>query len=146
MLALSECEYTVKNSKWFVEKVKTEKNPSNFKIMSFSVKSLFTNVPYDRTVRIYNRTEISTEISLPQMKTLLYFCNNNLNFSFITRIYIQNVGVATRSPLDSVLVNISMVELERSAIPCLSSRFKNWRVKLTGQFVLWKLTGLNMFY
>ena len=40
---LSESEYTVKNSKSFVQKVKLDKIPSNYKIASFDAKSLFTN-------------------------------------------------------------------------------------------------------
>ena len=32
-----------------------------------------------------------------------------------------------RSPLSSILANISMVELERSVIPGLTNRLNNWR-------------------
>ena len=49
---LSESEYTVKNSKLFVQKLKLDTIPSNYKIVSFDIKSLFTNVPLDQTIRI----------------------------------------------------------------------------------------------
>ena len=49
---LCESEYTVKNSKSFVKRVKLGKIPSNCKIVSFDVKSLFTNVPLDQTISI----------------------------------------------------------------------------------------------
>ena len=44
LLPLSESEYTVKNPKSFIEKVKAEKVPSNYKIVSIDVKSLLTYV------------------------------------------------------------------------------------------------------
>ena len=40
LIPLSESEYTIKNSKSFVQKVKLDKIPSNYKIVSFDVKSL----------------------------------------------------------------------------------------------------------
>ena len=56
---LRESEYTVKNSKSFGQKVKLNKIPSNYKMVSFNLESLFTNVSLDRTIsiilnRIYN--------------------------------------------------------------------------------------------
>ena len=77
--------------------------------------------------RIYNNREINTDISLSEIKEPLYLCTKNVNFSFDNNIYIQNDGVAMRSPLSSILANISMVELERSVIPGLTNRLNNWR-------------------
>ena len=44
-----ESEYMVKNSKSFVKRLKLDEIPSNYKIVSFDVKSLFTKVPLDQT-------------------------------------------------------------------------------------------------
>ena len=60
LLPLSESEYTVKNPKSFIEKVKADKVPSDYKIVSIDVKSLLTYVPLNQTInvilnRIYNR-------------------------------------------------------------------------------------------
>ena len=46
---LCESEYMVKNSKSFVKRLKLDEIPSNYKIVSFDVKSLFTKVPLDQT-------------------------------------------------------------------------------------------------
>ena len=78
MLALSESEYTVKSSISYVVKVKREKNQSHYKIVSFTVKALFTNVLSDRTVRIFrifNRKEITADTSLQEMKDLQLFAS-----------------------------------------------------------------------
>ena len=114
---LSESEYTVKNSKSFVQKVKLDKILSNYKIASFEVKSLFTNVPLDETISmilnmIYNNREIDTDITQNEMKKLLYLCTKNVHFSFDNNIYLQNNGIAMESPLGPILTNIFLFELE----------------------------------
>ena len=45
----------MKNSKSFVQKVKLDIIPWNYKIVSFDVKSPFTNVPLDQTVSIIHK-------------------------------------------------------------------------------------------
>ena len=50
MSPLGESQNTAPNSKEFVEKIKAERIPIGYKIISFNVKSLFTNVPLDETI------------------------------------------------------------------------------------------------
>lgn len=92
MSPLNESEYIVKNPKSFVQQVKLDEIPSNFKIVSFDVKSLFTNITLDQTIstilnRIYN-CRGGKYISWSEMKELLYLCTKNVNFSSDNNIYI----------------------------------------------------------
>ena len=128
---LRESEYTIKNTKHFVEKTKTEHIPNDHLLVSFDVKSLFTNVPLDETIkiilnRIYEENEISTDITKSEMKELLNLCTKSVHFAFEGNIYVQNDGVAMGSPLGPILANIFMVELERSVIPTLMDKMKCW--------------------
>ena len=82
-------------------------------LVSFNVKSLFTYVPLYETIgiilnRIYNKNEISTDITKNEMKELY---TTIVHFTFDGNIYVQNDGVAVGSPLGPVLANIFMVEL-----------------------------------
>ena len=84
---LGESEYTIKSTKDFVKKVKKEKIPPTFQMVSFDVVSLFTNVPLDETIeiilkRIYEKKEIVTDISKGEMKELLYLCTKRRTFHF----------------------------------------------------------------
>ena len=129
---LSESEYAVKNSKSFVQKVKLDKIPSNYEIVSFDVKSLFTNVALDQTIsiilnRIYNNREIDTNITRSEMKELLYLCTENVHFSFDNKICIQRDCVAMASSLGPILAMIFMVELEHFVILGLANTLNNWR-------------------
>ena len=44
---LRESEYTVKNTKTFVDNIKKQNIQNGYNIVFFDVKSLFTNVPLD---------------------------------------------------------------------------------------------------
>ena len=49
---LGKSKYTISNTKDFMTMLKMETIPKRFKMISFNVKSLFTNVPYEETIDI----------------------------------------------------------------------------------------------
>ena len=121
-------------------KIKNEKIPENYEMVSFDVKSLFTSVPLEHTIditikRIYAKHEITTVFTRPEMKKLLTICTKNVHFSFNNNIYIQIDGVAMGSPLGPVLANIFMVELESVLFPKLNDHVKKWRRFVDDTFV-----------
>ena len=86
-------------------------------------------MPLDKTIeiileRVYEKKEITTTIPKREMKELLYLCTKDVHFSFNNEIYMQNDGEVMDSPLEPVLANIFMVELERTAIQSLSDKIK----------------------
>ena len=108
--------------------------PDVYKMVSFDVVSLFTNVPVEETteiilkrIYIYINKEITTDIPKQEMKELLILCTKNVHFIFNVKTYIQVDGVAMGSPLGPVLGNIFMAELETSVIPNFSNEVKLWR-------------------
>ena len=81
-----------------MEKIKPETIPDGYKMVSFDVKSLSTNVPlekiFDITLeRIYDRKEINTQITRPETKEVLTLCTKNVHFIFDNQVYQQNDGV-----------------------------------------------------
>ena len=129
---LSQSEYTVKSTRDFTEKLKVEKVPTGYKMVSFDVKSLFTNVPLERTIeillkRVYDDNEIYTSITRKEMKDMLILCTKNVHFTFNGEVYVQIDGVAMGSPLGPVLAGIFMVELERKLVPTLVAHVKSWK-------------------
>ena len=100
---LSESKYTIKDTKYFIEKIKKEHIPNDHLLVSFDVKSLFTNVPLDQTIeiilnRVYKKNEILTDMTKSEMKELLNLCTKSVHFTFDDNIYVQNDGVAMGSP------------------------------------------------
>ena len=71
---------TVKNTKEFIEEFKQQKLSKENKLVSFDVKSLFTNVQLNRTTEIilkiiYEKNEIITSITKNEMKEILILSN-----------------------------------------------------------------------
>ena len=107
-----------------MNKIKNEKVPNGYQMVSFDVKSLFTNVPLDRTIqlvlkRIYEKHEVSTEITKQEMKEMFILCTRNVHFTFNEEVYKQTDGVTMGSPLGPVFADIFMVELENNIVPVL---------------------------
>ena len=114
-----------------MEIIKHKKVPEEFQMVSFDVKSLFTNVPLETGIdiilrRIYTNHELTTSLTKKEMKEILLLCTKNVHFTFNGQIYIQVDGVAMGSPLVPLLADIFMIELERSLIPNLR-KIKFWR-------------------
>ena len=112
--------------------IKNVQVPSGYHMVSFDVKSLFTNVPLEYTIGwvlewIYNKGELVTNIIRSEMKEMLFLCTKNVHFSYNQDIYIQTYGVAMGSPLGPMLAGIVMVNLERSRIPKLNVYINFWR-------------------
>ena len=67
MSPLNTSEYTVKSTSDFITHMKGQIILNNFKLISFDVTSLFTNVPLDFTIDvilkgIYDENEVNTNI------------------------------------------------------------------------------------
>ena len=70
---LSRSEFTVSTSKEFADLMRENSIPNNYKLGSFDVKTLFTNVPLDTAInvnlrRMYKDKEINTNIQSKDMK------------------------------------------------------------------------------
>ena len=83
---LSLSQYTVESSNKFLNVIKQQVIASSYKLVFFDVKSLFTNLPLDRTIdrtlkRIYDKHEITTNIGLKERKDLITLCTKNVLFT-----------------------------------------------------------------
>ena len=98
--------------------IKNFQVPSGYHMVSFDVKSIFTNVPLEYTIelvleRIYNKGELLTNIARSEMKDMLLLCTKNVHFRYNHDIYRQRDGVAMGSPLCPVLAGTFYDELRK---------------------------------
>ena len=129
---LGKSQHTVPNSKEFVEKTKEERIPIGYKMISFDVKSLFTNVSLDEKIetilqKVYVEKKIKTSTPKPILKELLLLCTKHLHFRFNGETYTQIDGVAMGSPLGPLLANIFMISLEERVLPKVSNYLCYWK-------------------
>ena len=88
---LSQLVHNVRTTKDFVQNIKRDNIPTGYKMVSFDVKSLFTNVLLDRTIniilkRIYDDNEFRIPISRNEMKELVLLCMKKVHFTFDGKI------------------------------------------------------------
>ena len=107
-----------------MSKTKNEKVPNGYQIVSFDVKSLFTNFPLDPTIRLLlkridEKHEVSTNTTKQEMKELLILCTKNVYFTLNEEVYKQAYGVALELLISPVLAGIFIVELENNILPGL---------------------------
>ena len=96
---------------------------------------------------------MTTGIPEQEMKELLILSTKNIYFTFNNETYIQVDGVAMGSPLDPVLANMFMVELQKSVIPDLNDKVKLWKRFVVDTYCLARseyidnvLLALNSFH
>ena len=132
--------------------------PEGYKMVSFEVNSLFTNVPFEKTIeitleRIYEHKQINTSRSKKEMKQLLTFWTKNTHFTYNNTVHRQNDVVAMGSPRGLILSGIFMVKLENSFAStlnegmALSRHFVNDMIKFVkNNSIVYVLDQLNNFH
>ena len=105
---LTHSKFTVKNTKAFIQEFKNMLPPDDYKLISFDVTSLFTNIPLDYTIniilkQIYDQRELETKILRKEMKNFLLLCTEKVHFSYDNKLYSQKDGIAMGSPLGPVI-------------------------------------------
>ena len=96
---LGQSQYTIKSSKLFIKRLKRQKIPPGYQLVSFDLVSLFTNVSLKETInmvikRIYDKNETDTNMAKQEMKELLYLCTKNEHFTLISKTNVEIDGVA----------------------------------------------------
>ena len=111
---LGKSDRSILNTEAFVNQVKGQRIPEGYKITTFYLKNLFTNVPLNETTdiiltKVYDKNKTDTKIPKSILKELLYLYTKHVHFKFNNEIRIQCDGVAIGSPLGPLLANIFMI-------------------------------------
>ena len=110
------CDFCVDDSFNFVDKIKL-RDISNNKMVSFDVKSLFTNIPVRETIDIIidciKDFDINIGLPLDALRGLLALCTQNVQFLFDGHFYVQKDGCAMGSPLGPIFADIFMGDCGR---------------------------------
>ena len=122
----------VMNSQCFVEYIQhTHLRPTEM-MVSFDIKSLFTNIPMDEALEVIHRGLSEDELlgdrtilTAEKVTHLLELCLRTTYFSFRREYYQQVDGAAMGSPVSLVVANIYMEMFEDLALrttSCMSTK------------------------
>ena len=119
--ALSQSDYTISSSEEFTKLFKLKSIPDNYKLVSFDIKLLFTNVPLDSSIDtilngIFDKKELTKDVESKDIRDLILLLTKNVHFTFSKNIFKQTDGAAMGSPLCPVLVGIIMVEIGNTMV------------------------------
>ena len=149
---LRKSPYVVKDSFEFVDKIRKSANAEKT-MVSFDVKSLFTNVPLTYTIdlildRMYPKCNTNCQgrskarqcndcRRREDFNILLRAATSEIQFIFDDKIYIQHNGVAMGAPLAPVIADIFMAHLENSLMDKLKQiGVQEWFRYVDDTFVL----------
>ena len=118
---LAQNEYTLRDSFHAVSEMKyipKELFSEGYRLVSFDVVSLFTNVPLTKTVkiildRIFEEKLVATTFLKRTLKKLILDSCTKTAFSFNNQLFEQTDGVSMGSALGPVLANIILSEFEK---------------------------------
>ena len=137
---LTQNQYALKDSFDAADKIRAIPNhlyDEGYQLVSFDVKSLFTNVPLNKTIevildRVYNKKLIETNLKKRTLKKLILDTCSKTAFLCNNVIYEQKDGVSMGASLGPVLANIIMTELERAVVDKLIA---NGTIKFYARYV-----------
>ena len=120
----------LRNSSDLINRIK-DINLNGKIMMSFDVKSLFTNVPIEGALRATERTisSISDEdlpINKNDFMELVSMCVRYNCFIFENQEYAQHHGLAMGSPLSAVMASLYMESLEKDFFARIMGRGSHW--------------------
>ena len=124
----------VRNSKAFVEFMRSQVLEKEETLVSFDVVSSFTSVPTDLAIRVAcHRLESNTEwtewtsLNVDDIMGLLSLCLDATFLSFRGKVYHQAQGTAMGSPVSVVVANLMMEDIEERALFTFHSPPRFWK-------------------
>ena len=143
--ALGKTEFTVPNSKTFVDQVKQLDLDGSEEMISFDVVSLFTRVPVKDAVDVIcsKLSEDDTlfersELSVDNIRKLMLACLECRYFLCQGSFYEQKEGAPMGLSLSVTLANAYMEHLEESVLDTAPLKPTFWRRYVDDTFILWK--------
>ena len=120
---VGQSPHHLKNTQHFVPHIQKARMEPGEIMASYNVKVLFTSAPVDPSIQLFQQKlqqdptlPNRTNMSIPQIITLLEFCLKNTYFLFQGKYYEQVHGAAIGSPISSLIANLFMEEFEVKAL------------------------------
>ena len=127
-------ETYIENTKYFLEEIKDIEIGEDEVMVSFDVKSLFTNVPTEDAVKTIEdfvtddaKLEERIDMSPSTFMELVKLCLSTTEFQFRNKYYRLDDGLPMGSPASPCIANLFMIKFEKTALESFPVPPKLWR-------------------
>ena len=127
-------DYYVKNSEHFINAIDDITLEQDDVLVSYDVRSLFTNVPVDEAIEVIFGMLVDDESLLDRttldarrIADLLELCLKSTYFGYQGMFYEQLEGAAMGSPVSAVVANLYMEHFENMALRSSPVQPKLWK-------------------
>ena len=121
----------IKDSSFFIEKIKDRHLDENELLLSLDLVSLFTMIPIDEAIKVIEN------LTDQEMGGLVSLCLRSTFFSFQGDLYEQTCGVSMGSPLSPIIANLFMENFEQNALSMAHSKPEWWSRYVDNTFIIW---------
>ena len=121
----------IKDSPFFIEKIKNRHFDENDLLLSLDVVSLFA------MIRINDEIKFIENLADHETAELVGLCLRSTFFSFQGEIYEQTYGVSMGSPLSPIIAKIFMKSFEQKALSTAYSKPEWWSRYVDDTFLIW---------
>lgn len=140
--------FHIKNSKYFVEKIKTVNVYTDEVMISFDVVSMFTNIPIEHMLNlIEKRSDLifhSYKIDFKFFRVIMLFLLRDCAiFSWDNTSYRQKDSLAMGSPMSPILAKILMTDVIKTTLSKLKHKPKCLALYVDDSFWVVKRTEVN---
>ena len=133
----------VQDTTEFINIIEQTKPPSNCKLASIDVSSLYTNIPHDEGVQsvlhfLQNNADKYKypEQPSPEILELINLVLKNNVFEFNEQFYLQTQGTAMGTKIAPAYANLFMGKLETHLISKASEHIHTWK-RFIDIFIIW---------
>ena len=125
-----ESRHKLQSTESFIDAIKTVQVPDDHKLVSFDVKSLFTNIPLqlalDCTETAINNSTLQLPLPTNDLMDLLNLCLTSTYFQYNGKHYKQLHGTAMGSPASVVVAEIVIQNIEEQALATYKRTIPLW--------------------
>lgn len=140
--------FTLRNSYNFFEDIKSLRLPADSFMVSFDVKSLYTNIPVNEVIqlicdKVFSNEDLFHNFNRSEFNKLLHLTLADTPFYFNNTLYKQVDGLSMGNPAAPSLANVFLCDFEERAFDGCDPDFKPlfYRRYLDDTFVIFRNEG-----
>ena len=137
--------YYIKDTTEFINQIEQLKPPTNCKLASIDISSLYTNIPHEEGIQsaLHFLSSLKESCKYPEQPNpevlgeLMNLVLKNNVFEFNEQFYLQIQGTAMGTKMAPAYANLFMGKLEEHLINLAPNHIHTWKRFIDDIFIIW---------